>query len=87
MKRLGIVTLVEPDNGGVFQYAHAMVEALQALPGWSKTIYRHRGSSAFAEFGVLPIKELAASKPRSLALGLTAGCGRDLAIRSTARTP
>lgn len=72
MRRLGIVTLVEPDNGGVFQYAHAMVEALQAMPGWNKTIYRPRGSSAFTEFG-LPIKELATSKLRSLAQGLAAG--------------
>jgi len=69
VKRLGIVALVEPENGGVYQYALSAIEALRTLPGWQATIYRARGSASFADLG-LPIRELASSKARSVALTL-----------------
>jgi glycosyltransferase involved in cell wall biosynthesis len=67
VKRLGILALVEPDNGGVYQYALSLIEALRTLPGWQTTVYRARGSASFAD---PPLRELASSKSRSLALSL-----------------
>jgi glycosyltransferase involved in cell wall biosynthesis len=67
LKRLGVLVLAEPDNGGVFQYSLAMIEALALLPDWQKTVYRVRGSASYAEFG-LPLRELPSSNLRSVAL-------------------
>jgi glycosyltransferase involved in cell wall biosynthesis len=69
VKRLGILALAEPDNGGVFQYTQAMLEALCILPGWQKTIYQPLGTDYYAKFQ-LPTRGLVSTKRRSVALSL-----------------
>lgn len=69
MKRLGILTPAEPDNGGVFQYAHVMIDALCTLQGWQKTIYRNHGSDHYANFG-LATRDVASTKASAVTLGL-----------------
>ncbi|HEY0740057.1 MAG TPA: glycosyltransferase family 1 protein [Chryseosolibacter sp.] len=60
MKKLGVLVLSRPENGGTFQYTLSMVEALTMMKGWSITLYTEADNSNYNSFG-FPVKYVGAS--------------------------
>jgi glycosyltransferase involved in cell wall biosynthesis len=53
MKKLAVLALSQPENGGTFQYTIAMIEALRLLPQWTITIYTGINNDHYNHFGFL----------------------------------
>lgn len=74
MKKLGVLALSQPENGGTFQYTIAMIEALKLLPQWTITIYTGVDNDHYNHFG-FPIRQVNATSRQWPLLTLTGWAG------------
>ncbi len=51
MKKLGVLVLAEPENGGTFQYTLSMIEALKLYQGLKITLYTNVTNTHYAAAG------------------------------------
>jgi len=57
VKRLGVVAVATPRNGGTFQYTLSTLHALRALQGWVVTLYCGTNSRYYQDLG-FPIRRM-----------------------------
>lgn len=74
MKRVGLLVLAGPRNGGTYQYTLSMVEAMRALPGCKVTLYTQPGNTLYDGFG-MDVRPIDSSKPRWFVQVLGAAAG------------
>src|ERR1041385_584451 len=80
MKRLGVLVLSEPRNGGTYQYALSTLEALKLCSGLKITLYTNATNTFYDAVG-FPIRHVKASQRNWLKLFLL------YLIRGAARDP
>lgn len=77
MRRLGVVAIAKPSNGGTFQYTLSMLEALRHLQGWDLTLYSAIDNEHYNAAG-FPIRSIDLSRRKLLALVIADICGASM---------